>query len=249
MAKDNSQMPRPFFWLHITKAGGSSVKEALKDVYISAPRPCPQPFVAIPTEQWNDNLNNYRLPLREYDFKRALFAKKYLYSQPDWERMFKFVVVRNPYDRAVSSWLYHRKYSSTSNRLKILLRKPTSLLNHKADFQFFLEKAIALNAASKVKGITSGRHFVTHTAPIFPDITCENNRRILVDYIGKLETIEKDFNTICASIELPKIQLPTVNSSRRSAHYSSFYTQKTRKLVEKFYGSDIDAFEYKFESI
>ena len=248
MAKDNSKMHKPFFWLHITKAGGSSVKEALKEIYTSAPRPYPQPFVAIPTEQWNDNLNNYRLPLREYDLKRALFAKRYLYSPSDWEAMFKFVLVRNPYDRAVSSWLYNRKYSSASNRFKMLLKSPTSLFNHKADFQLFLEKAIILNEESMSRGITSGRHFVTHTAPVFPDITCENNRRMLVDYVAKLENIEKDFNTICARIGVPKTQLPTINSARRSTHYSSFYNKKTRKLVEKFYGNDIDAFKYRFES-
>lgn len=96
--------------------------------------------------------------------------------------------------------------------------------------------------------ITRARHLVTHTAPIIPDITDQDNKKILVDYVGKLESIEKDFITICAGIGIPRVQLPIVNSAKRKTHYSVFYNKKIRKLVEEFYGNDIDAFEYKFES-
>lgn len=103
MEENFNKTHNPFFWVHIRKAGGTSIKKALKEVYVTSPRPCPQPFVSILKEQWNDDLNNDRLPLRTYDFKRTLFAKRYLYPPSDWDMMFKFVVVRNPYDRAVSA--------------------------------------------------------------------------------------------------------------------------------------------------
>ena len=51
-----------FFYLHIKKAAGQSMRNFLEDVYIQTDRFDPKPFIALPKNQWNDNLNNFRIP-------------------------------------------------------------------------------------------------------------------------------------------------------------------------------------------
>ncbi|MFB6258243.1 MAG: hypothetical protein ABEH38_06090, partial [Flavobacteriales bacterium] len=69
-----------FFWLHIKKSGGESFRETFTPPYVQTKRKRNfKPFIALPKAEWNDALNNYRLPLGEYDYKRMLFAKRFLY--------------------------------------------------------------------------------------------------------------------------------------------------------------------------
>lgn len=75
---------KPFLWLHIKKCGGTSMREALIPYYKETNRKEALPFIALPKDEWNDALNNYRIPLGKYDFKRMLFAKRFLYSEEEF---------------------------------------------------------------------------------------------------------------------------------------------------------------------
>ena len=97
--------PIPFFWLHIKKAGGTSIRSMLQPHYREVDRtqrpPC---FIQSSPVEYNDILNNYRVVLGDYQFRRALFAKTYLY--PDhWDRILSFAFVREPTSRAVSMFV------------------------------------------------------------------------------------------------------------------------------------------------
>jgi hypothetical protein len=220
---------KPFFWLHIKKAGGNSVREVLEDVYVTADREEVTPFIAVPKEQWNDTVNNYRMPLGKYDFKRMLFAKKYLYREKEFDTMFKFVVVRNPYDRAVSCW----QYCTRGSRKWALLNRAVP----KKGFETFLRQLPEI-WKSKVQ-----RHTATHTAPVYPDIT-DGEGRLLVDFTAKLENIDDDFKIICRNIGIEVREFPSVNKTQRKRPYQDFYNRTTKQLVEELYGEDIEHLGY-----
>ena len=93
-------------WLHIKKAAGQSVRRVLGELYTETNRKDPKPFIALPRAEWNDALNNYRLPLGEYDFRRGLSACDILFGPEGFARMLKSAVVHNLYDRAVSCFTY-----------------------------------------------------------------------------------------------------------------------------------------------
>ena len=235
-------MSKSFFWLHIKKSGGHSFRKAFEEVYIQTNRLNAQPFIAIPKNEWNDNLNNYLVPLGEYQFKRSLFAKNFLYPE-DWENMFKFTIVRNPYSRAVSSWLYHKKYTPYTSKIKHLIKNPYAIIDSKIDFQIFLEKI-----PEAWSNIEKSRHLATHTAPIIPDITDDDNKTILLDFIGKIENINSDLDYIGKKIGISNIKFPILNTTdKKKIHYSFFYNKKNRNLVEQYYGDDIEALKYSFE--
>ena len=86
----------------------------------------------------------------------------------------------------------------------------------------------------------------------------DKNGKLLVDFIGRFETLEADFATACRRIGISDALLPHVNTSRKSGlglkrwlkrrvmPYRDMYDSRSRKLVAKTYKADIEAFEYDF---
>ena len=94
------------FWLHIKKSAGQATRKALEPYYVQTERKNnPKSFIQAPKEEWNDILNNFRTPLGPYQFRRSLFAQRYLYEN-EFEAMLKFAFVREPIDRCISQFFY-----------------------------------------------------------------------------------------------------------------------------------------------
>ena len=224
-----------FFWLHIKKCGGESFRKTFSPPYVLTDRSinC-RTFISLPKEEWNDALNNYRIPLGEYDYRRMLFAKKFLYTKDEFDSLFKFTIVRNPYSRAVSSW----KYLMGEHSTKKLLTSP-SKLKMKLSFARFLEELPRLWEKKY------NRLLATHTAPIWPDITDEEEQ-LLVDKLLYLESINDGIDYLNQHLDLSIKKFEHINKSRRSDDYRKHYNKKTRALVEKYYGDDIENLKYEF---
>jgi len=219
-----------FFWLHIKKCGGQSFRKTFTPPYVQTDREVqPKPFIAVPKEEWNDVLNNYRIPLGEYDYKRALFAKTHLYSDEEFEAMFKFAIVRNPYDRAVSNWKY------LMNRQFLYPRR----MYMKLSFEKFLKEI------PKFWIDKSDRHIATHTAPIWGDVTDENGK-LLMDALLRLENISDDIHILKDKLGWNVDQFSHINKNRRSTDYRKFYNKKTRRLVEELYKDDLEFLNYDY---
>ncbi len=223
-------MPVPFFWLHIKKCGGESFRETFTPPYVQTDRVNnPKPFIALPKNEWNDALNNFRIPLGEYDNKRMLFAKKYLYSEQEFLSMYKFVIVRNPYDRIVSAWKYllrreqyHPRNIRMKNCFKAFLNELPLLWEKKFD-----------------------RHMFTHTAPIWPDITDEQGK-LLVNLIIKLENIDNEVQKLNQVLGVSTLGFQHINRNRPDNDYKKHYDQATKDIVEKLYYNDIKHLGYGF---
>ena len=78
-------------WIRTGKTAGTSIDEAFKRVGLRTRKPAPGKIIEIQADKvgpWY-----------------SISQFKYLYPKL-WEEAFKFMVCRNPYDRAVSGWLY-----------------------------------------------------------------------------------------------------------------------------------------------
>jgi len=224
-------MTRPFLWLHIKKAGGTSIRQALRSHYPQVDRfGIPSPFIMLPKEFWNDNLNSHHVPLGGYDFRRMEFARRFLYSEEEFQNLFKFAIVRNPYARAVSAWRYLTKSWK--------IAKPRQVISHYS-FQHFLERLPEF-----WENIQVYRHIATHTAPVWADVTDESGK-ILLDYVGRLENLEIDFQKICDYINIERVQLSKRNTSGYY-DYRKVYNKHSKSLIENYYWSDINEFGYDF---
>lgn len=226
-----------FFWLHIKKCGGQSFRETFSPPYVQTDRSFDyKPFRALSKNQWNDALNNYRRNLGIYDFKRMQFAKKFLYSDDEFSNMFKFVIVRNPYDRLISCWKY--LLQNYTGHPRNFICKPRHMLM-KFSFHHFLKELPHLWENKY------DRHIATHTAPIWSDIT-DVNGNLLVDYIIKLEQIDDGLKYLNKKLNLNVTEFAHKNKNRNAHAYRKFYDQKTRNLVEKLYKDDIQKLGYRF---
>jgi len=76
---------------------------------------------------------------------------------------------------------------------------------------------------------------------------CNKDLEFEVDYIGRYENLEEDFQLICNRLNIVT-DLPHFNSSDIEKHWSSFYTPKTLRIVEEVYQEDFELLGYKMIS-
>ena len=133
---------------------------------------------------------------------------------------FVFSFVRNPYDRLVSAHKYLTE--GGGNKVDKKFGKTIS-----SDFKYFLKNQLNNNL--------NWLHFIPMKFWLNDDL----------DFIGKTENYEHDFNFVCDKIGITHQQLPHKNKSKHK-HYTEYYDDETRQIVAEIYAKDIEYFGYKF---
>lgn len=142
------------------------------------------------------------------------FASLTLEITPD--TMFKFAFVRNPYDRFMSGVVNHVLKSDNLERKAI-----TAFIKGEENFNQYT----VLREQNK---------FIT--SPVSGDI--------LVDFIGRFEDLQSDFNKVCERLGEPQTDLPYKMISSHS-NYDKFYTDETRAIVADYFSKDFEMFGYE----
>ncbi|MCQ9205066.1 MAG: sulfotransferase family protein [Omnitrophica bacterium] len=149
-------------------------------------------------------------------------------SKDYFDNSFKFAFVRNPWDRAVSLYHYLRSRSVVKER----------------SFSSFCYRYLKHNQITPV-GLYNVRGGFSQCNKQISWLV-DNNGKFFVDFIGRYEKLQKDFDKVCGLIGIPSKILPVEWFSRRS-HYYFYYTKDTKEIVGDFYKEDIERFGYEFE--
>ena len=82
----------------------------------------------------------------------------------------------------------------------------------------------------------------------------EVDEELFVDFIGKFENLNKDFEVLCDKLNLDykllKLRgytgLPTVRFGGSHGNYKTYYDDETIELVSNVYRRDLELFDYEY---
>ena len=209
-----------FIFIHVQRTGGRSIKAAISK---------------FDREAW-DTIGHHQAESGKELYGAHLFARDVREHLGDeiWNSYFKFSIVRNPWDRLVS-W-----YN------KIVINGPKTNFPHKL-WQYFREHATSFEAFLQCTDVIVEAHGEARSFAFNQiDHLGDSNGKILVDYVGRFEQLSESFAEISRRIGLPDVRLPVTHRVRHK-HYSTYYSEETRRLVAERFQRDIDTFGYQFE--
>jgi hypothetical protein len=190
-----------FIFIHIPKCGGTSVEKSLLDlegVHCDWTHTFPlttlsdinqSKYILSRRSQQHQPLNNFRKDLQE--------------------SYFTFTFCRNPWSRALSTYLYHKKLNTINKSLSL--------------------KQFILNQTASPYHLNLQISFINKN----------------IDFIGRFEQLQEDFNIVCDELNIDRRTLPHANKSM-STNYQDYYDNETRKIIGEKYAKDIEYFGYEF---
>jgi hypothetical protein len=204
-----------FAFIHVPKTAGSSVAFALWRHADHVHRHWMNRCLALV----GIHVNHYA-PYRLKKFRTHTSAAILQRQLPAdvFADLFKFTFVRNPWDLLVSS--YHYLLANDGHHRRRAAGGARSF------------------ADSAAYEIRRGKMSQS-------DMLVDRHDRLLVDFVGRFESVASDFAYVCRVLGL-EATLPRENTTRHS-DYRSYYDDRLAEEVGRFFAADVERFGYAFD--
>lgn len=213
---------KKFVFVHVPKAAGTSVTNALskyttyKDLEIGGTH-----FGERIQPAYKDRFSlGKHTPASEI---------RNVIGQEAWDDMYKFSIVRNPYDRVISTYKFLLKWEGTPEKVK---EKISSF------------KDINEYILSEMWEESDGPDYIFKPQTFW--LTDVNDRnKVIVDFVGKLETLDQDLAHIQSQIEGRDIEVettPQLNQTEGNFKLSKEAIEKINRVYARdfrFWGYEI----------
>ena len=144
----------------------------------------------------------------------------------------KISTCRNPFSRVVSIWkFWNRKFGWK--------KLPTTGFSHFVKNYTIIQKKITHHFNKKEK-----IHFCT----CVDGVAASTNGSLShtdIDFWIRTENLQEDFDAFCDKVGIYHLQLAHANKTKHK-HYTEYYNNETKQLVEEKFAKDIEYFGYEF---
>jgi len=198
-----------FLFIHIPKCAGTSIEKFFEYDYDIIKDNFENNFEY---NKFNNLGSGKHFTLKEYE---QILSKKIL------DNLFKFTIIRNPFDLVVSQYNYDLNSSGVYWNGK-------NSYDDKKNISFEQYVNFLYNKKINIE------HYIT-----------SNNYGM--DFIGKFENIENDFKLICDILNIKDNKLPFENKSKiKIKDYKNFYNDKTKNLIYDLFSVELKKYNYDF---
>lgn len=210
---------KQFIFIHVPKTGGNSLQELLLEYSDDK--------VALYSENQDGTerfeiKSSYSAKLKKHSILRDYKA----YLKPEaYVKYYKFAVVRNPWERAIS--LY---FSPIFKRTEFSEKEFLKSLRSCRPLAYYVNEINLFEKLTAKLGFFKGTNY---------------NLRSQVDLILRFENLEEDLEYLKRELNIELKKLQHRNKSIRK-DYKNYYTPKTRDIVYKKFKNEIIEFGYTF---
>jgi hypothetical protein len=156
-----------------------------------------------------------------------------MFAPAEFNQYFKFTIVRNPYDRLVSAFLFLKK-GGVNDKDKQWAEK------NLAAYDTF--DAFAREGLSK-RNIRLALHFRPQS-----EFICVRKNRPGLDFFGYYENLPADFAFISRKLGINATLAEANRNASREKDYRQYYTDASRKIVADLYAADLRILGYDFDN-
>jgi len=162
-----------------------------------------------------------------YGRQLYVLEKYFKMSREEYDKLYTFAFVRNPWSRELSRYLFinkrpqHVRYKEVANKsfegwLEYLYQNPNRRQNQL-------------------------------------DMLTGKDGKMITTFVGKYENLQEDFDRVCVQVGLPELKLFHIdlvgmeNLIRKDfGQYKKYYSEESKMLVKEICSKDIEYFSYKF---
>ena len=144
-----------------------------------------------------------------------------------WDSYFSFSIIRNPWDRFLSEYIWQGNNFKTAIETKWGNKSISFVDFCKSDFNWYPE--YEKNRLSKTQ-----LSFLT-----------DDKAKICVDKLIKFENLQKEFSSVFDKIGIAQMKIPHRNKTKHKSYWE-YYNDETIEIVTKKFEEDIKFFGYEF---